>query len=342
MGKLEFKRKSNFELLRIISMLFIIGSHYGLYTIDKLENSTNFANNFIFSFFRSGGQLGVILFILTTGYFMIKSETKVKKIISLELQVLFYSIGSLILWLLLGRNITIQEVSKSIFPNIMNTYWFFTSYFAIYIFIPFINKFLLGLNKKEFQKLLILGFIFLMVIPTIVISSATIHGGIYLLYFYTLGAYFRLNLKNDNNKKNYLIMACISYLIIILISIVIKHLSITSDKMLDYTYYFSKKESVLMFVCATSLFLFFKNINIKYNPLINKIANVSFGVYIFHENIFIKQILWKELFVINPNNNFILYFITCILSIIVIYIIGGIIELARQKLFEYIDKKICI
>ena len=155
MSSLKKIRQSNFELLRIISMFMIICFHYAVHSIDKLENNFNFGSNFIYTFFMSGGPLAVLLFIMITGYFMIKSDIKIKRLIDLEIQVLFYSILGLLIWLIFIKEpITYSELIKSVLPNLSNSYWFFTSYFAIYLFMPFINKFLLNLTENELKKLL--------------------------------------------------------------------------------------------------------------------------------------------------------------------------------------------
>ena len=64
-------RDSNFELLRIVCMIFIIFHHFAVYSGYKI-GSHMFINDFIFSLFYSGGKLGVSLFVMITGYYMIK------------------------------------------------------------------------------------------------------------------------------------------------------------------------------------------------------------------------------------------------------------------------------
>ena len=73
-------RESNIELLRVISMVMIFVYHYcvhgsilkvGSYTINKL----------VALFLSIGGRVGVNLFILIMGYFMINSKFKIKKLL---------------------------------------------------------------------------------------------------------------------------------------------------------------------------------------------------------------------------------------------------------------------
>ena len=72
------KRNSNIELLRIISMIMIILGHCNTYGNFDMQNINGFFNKFIIGNTYLG-NLGVIIFIVTTGYFMIKKEIQLKK-----------------------------------------------------------------------------------------------------------------------------------------------------------------------------------------------------------------------------------------------------------------------
>ena len=100
-------RESNFELLRVIAMILILFSHfaghgYFQYVSDKLFIPLN---NIFFAFLLPFGKLGVILFILITGYFLINSNAKIKSFLNLFFQTLIYSTSILIIFLLNGVNV---------------------------------------------------------------------------------------------------------------------------------------------------------------------------------------------------------------------------------------------
>ena len=65
---------------------------------------------------------------------MIQSELNVKKAILLEGQVLFCSISILVVFLLMVKVVSANDIVKVIFPNITDMYWFFSSYFVLYLF----------------------------------------------------------------------------------------------------------------------------------------------------------------------------------------------------------------
>lgn len=92
------KRQSNFELLRIVSMLMIIASHlacHGVQHVLDVEraftayDAGSFANRLFTSFLSLGGSAGVALFFMLTGYFVCRKEScSIKKV---ALQSAFYS-----------------------------------------------------------------------------------------------------------------------------------------------------------------------------------------------------------------------------------------------------------
>ena len=94
-------RNSNIEIVRIISMIFIVLSHYTVH--NGIENASLplGLNRYILEI-STLGNIGVILFVLISGYFSIEQkEFKFKKIISLYLQVMFYSTSIYLLFVIL-------------------------------------------------------------------------------------------------------------------------------------------------------------------------------------------------------------------------------------------------
>ena len=101
-------------------------------------------------------KLGVAIFIMITGYFLIDKKIDYKKLIKLELQVLFYSI---ILYFsissIAGYTYNQKEMVNAFIPNITKIYWFYSGYFIITILSPYLSKLLNNLTKLEYLKLLL-------------------------------------------------------------------------------------------------------------------------------------------------------------------------------------------
>lgn len=83
------KRDSRFEIIRIISMIFIVMYHftmYGNWTKDSVIK---------IQFFRPWGQVGVALFVMITGYFIANRQSSFnkawKRVNKLWIKTLIYS-----------------------------------------------------------------------------------------------------------------------------------------------------------------------------------------------------------------------------------------------------------
>lgn len=342
MEKLLNKRESNFELLRIISMIFIVFHHLAIHSTYNFSfsNGNNVVNDFLLALFQSGGKFGVVLFVMITGYYMIKSNIKLKKLIVLEGQVLFYSIFLYVFFVIfMGKEIVVRDLIKFLMPNINGVYWFFSSYFILYLLIPYINRLLIGLDKKDYIRLLFIGFIFLIVLPTIFISKELVNVGVYLIYYYMIGGYIRLFGKEITGKKYYFLGFILGYLAIPVLSIYIRFLSLKNFYLKDYILTFIELDSILVFVSSICLFMFFKNMKINYSRIINWLGSVSFGVYLFHDHPLVRNFLFKELFLTSQlvNNSF--FLIISILIVCFIYMVGGGIEVFRKGLIKIIDNK---
>ena len=106
----------------------------------------------------------------------------------------------------------------------------------------------------------------------------------------------------------------------------------------------SDSNTLLALLTGVCPFMFFKDLHIKYNPLINKIGACTFGVLLIHASSdTMRQWLWKD-FLDNvgyfSSNYFILH---AVLSVVVIFIVCVIIDYLRQRtiekwMFVYIDK----
>lgn len=197
-------RETNIELLRILMMLWIILSHYsshgGLYDSQKMNVGGALAVLFIV-----GGKIGVNVFVLIMGYFMIEASFRIIHLIKIEMAVLFYSIVfGVITWLCVpNKTWNFISIKNMVFPTLTNAsdgYWFVTCYLAVMILSPFINKLVLGLHKYEYELLLAILFIFISIIPSLFQSVPLYDGNtaVFLLMYLT-GGYLK---KYDTIKIN--------------------------------------------------------------------------------------------------------------------------------------------
>lgn len=347
-------RLSNFELLRIVSIIMIIAHHYSVHGgwLNKINGIS--ANNLLIDFLAIGGKIGVSCFVLITGYFGIQSKFNFKKIIKLIIQILFYSIGIYFVFNILNFDkieFNIANTIKSFFPITFSLYWFMTSYILLYIFSPFINNLITNLKTREFLKLIIVLIIISYIIPTLTTSNFQLSELIVFITLYLIGGFIKLH--EDGiiiSKQKTILYFVISYILIFITQIILEIVASKYIIVADIINYFAGLDKITVLICSTSLFMYFKNLKIQ-NNIINKIAETSLGIYLIHDNIFMRTFLWEIIFNNNKyySSNFLIFH--SLIAIITVYIFCLSIELLRiaienkilphtYNIYDIIKKKI--
>ena len=325
------KRKSNFELLRVLCILMIITLHYNSSMGGLLNNVEIGSINFYIShFIQSLCIVAVNAFIIITGYFSYKKDNvKVSKVIYLFYVCLIYGLLIFGIYLLLGNKVNANaliELIKTIFDR-----WFVVIYSILYLLIPFINKLIGSLNKRQLETLIIIN-IFSFYVWFTVFTNTTIKDGGYgivnFITLYLIGAY--IHKYKDNYIKKYKTISI--YIICAIITTILSCFTTRSA----YAY-----NTIFNLIGSISLFLTFKNMNIKDNNIINKLSTYTFTVYIIHENSFLVKILYRDIFNCDKFYNDKFMILNMIYTVLGICVMCIIIEYIRRLLMKkLIDDRI--
>lgn len=273
-------RQSNFELLRIIGMLFIVMHHLA---VHGDYGKVLAANSAVIRFFEIGGKIGVNLFILISGYFLIDSQFNYKKIIKLLSETTYYSFFIYLIFLTSGKiGFTIIDLLSALFPIFSGTYWFATSYIITYCLFPCLNAIIKNCTKRY----LIFAIILLIFIQSVIytFSGANIFSDTgWFLTLYLVAAFLKLYPVNMlNSLKFTMITAVLSFILIAVFNI------FTDINLWTMT-------NLVCLVCSLAIFCTTKNVRIKHNKAINNIAATTFGIYLIHDNPLLRKFLWVEL-----------------------------------------------
>lgn len=266
------ERDSNFELLRILCIVGIVIMHTnGAYmkTCTGINLIWSELENSIF-------QAGVSIFVLISGYFGIK--TTVKKVVRLELEILFYSVISAVISCLYAGDSWVTLI-KAFLPISTGRYWFMTSYMILMLFASFINQAVEQLSKVNLQKLLLLMFLIFSVLPTFIYFHVMKDGGkgiANMLFLYLLGRYIKKYGKEHyNNVKLALIlltMLGLSFALNTASSFVTGGIGAHSPMSRDCT--------VFIVFEAVTIFLLFREWNFK-SATVNKLSRHVVAIYMF-------------------------------------------------------------
>ena len=238
-------------------------------------------------------------------------------------------------------------------PIMTNKYWFFTCYFVLMVIAPFLNRFINTMEQKEFKKCLLVLIGLFVVIPSVNVfddnfDTSKGYSAIWFVILYLVSAYLR---RYPLPKKPYgIFYICISVFSVLsyaLLDYLSPYLSLFRQAR-DIIYRYN---SLVIFLAAVSLFLFFINHPIKTEKLwgkqITKISAVSFSVYLFHEHPVIRPVLWdKTIKLFETVNSVPMYLLRLSISIVCIFVVGAvlgwIISLlinSSEKIFNKIKRK---
>lgn len=342
-------RASNFELLRIIAMILIIMHHFAVHGgFEHMELGASM-NRIWIQILSGGGRLGVDIFVLISGYFLIDSEYKPQKLIKFVLQVMEYAMLCSILLILIGEiqissiKGAVTIIKTAILPIPYGEYWFATTYFVLYLFSPYLNRLIKNIDKKMHLKLIVTGIVIWCIFPSVL---KTYFGFSYVGWFtilYFIAAYLRLYPVNSKNmKRNCWIIAGASYFLLLVLIITIDILGMKYPILISYIASIREMNSPVVLVCAIATVFAFGTLSIQ-SKMVNRIAATTFGIYLLHDNPQIRNFLWSKTFHVNAYAESRFFILYSLLVIGIIFCICCVVEILRAKLSKkFIESYIVI
>ena len=327
-------RNSNIELLRILVMIMIIAHHFSVHGLFEVENLLS-VNNIWLQILASGGKIAVNIFVMISGYFLISSsKIQTKKILKFLSQIWFYSLGIFMLFVISGlKPFSMSDLAKHIMGYPI--WWFAKNYLALYLIHPYVNKCLNNLNKNEYQKLIVFSTILWSLIPTINLEPLDTGTLIWFIYIYIIGGYLKTYPPNLKCKTHvYFFTTTILYILTFLSVIILDYISIRIPFVENHVLYFFELEKLSTLLISIFLFLSFSNLEIKTNKIINVISSSTFGIYLIHDSLYVREFLWQTLFKNASYSNTFLLIPYSLLVITIVFIACSIIELLRIYIFE--------
>lgn len=327
-------RQSNFELLRIVSMLMIVALHYFNGSIGGALNHLDQShfNFYVTYFFESFSMVGVNCFILIMGYFNAnKLSVDLKSVTILLLQVVFYSVMFYGVGLITGSTtLSISDGMSALLPFFVGVKWFVETYIIMYLLSPFVNRALENLNKNQFQKLLIILFILFSVWPSMLPSPPVTDGGygiINFMFVYIIGCYLRKHYDAKHTGIRYFIGYLISGTVTFVASLVASEI-LGGGLWIVWGYNF-----IFCIVGSVFLFLAFSKLNLQ-SKLINVLAKFAFGVYLIHADPSIRTLLYRDILQTHKFWFSEFFFVHFIVTTILLYVICAMIDALRLWIFE--------
>lgn len=340
---LENRRNYGIDLLRILSMFFIVTHHSlghgGLLSSVEL-NSPQYKICWLLEIIS---LCGVNVFALISGYVSYETtkegKSKILHYLKLWLQVVFY--GFLITFIFNIFNpeiITKRDFISSLLPVLTNQYWYFTAYTGLFLLIPFLNKAIQNCSDIILKKLFLLIILIFSVLNTYtgLFNLENGYSFIWLILLYILGAIIK---KCDigKNVKTYKLLFILLFLYIITYILKIHPFEF------KFNIFSTKSSSFMLYTSPTMLgislvyVILFGNLRFDYKSekIIRFFSNTTFAVYLLNDNNLVRKHIITNLFSSIYNYSVLKIFICIVGFSILFVIISMLIDKIRILLFKY-------
>lgn len=345
-------RNSSIELLRILSMFVIVLHHYALKgTFDWNPYNPKYSGAIkVNLFLHYFGKLGVVLFVMIGAYFLCEKQFNFRRPINLIVTTVFYSFGLYFVFKLFdptgiwGTDSVVRVLLPFPLPS---GYWFVYSYIVMLFAMPFLNIIIRSLTKQKLL-LLIIGLILLWSFlsiglqifnskPDTFVDSFGYTPTTYFFLIYFVSAYIRKYSGKILNSKVYTMFGAV---MCVLIAILLSALAI-NEKLFNGIADLFDVNSPLVLLTSIFIFSYFKNSHFN-SRIINYIAGSMFGVYLIHEDSFVRPFIWQNIFSSKVYaGSGIKYLLAGLLFSLIVFIICILIDIIfRRLIFERIIKKI--
>ncbi len=265
-------RNSSIELVRLLAMFMIVLYHLILFFIEPISSDP------IFKAIQIPLHIGVILFVLISGYFGINPSFRGFFRILCVVAVYFLPLR---LWYVYCMGMGGMAMLDSFHVLSKTPYWFVRTYLCLYIISPFINKCLKHITLRE-RLYYIMAFAIIVIYLGMLQCDITLIDGKNIANFiliYIIGDTIRKEHNRWTKFSNLSFVLCFLLLNVILVSLYIAcRDTVISDMVWNWSYpYYSP----FLLVSSVLFFVPFTRITI-HSRYINYVAVSVFSIYIIH------------------------------------------------------------
>lgn len=293
------------DTLRMLAMFMVAVLHI-LTHGGVLNASARFTSQYQAGWFlQSAAFCAVDVFGLISGYVWIYAKYRYRNMIELWLQVLFYTVSiTALIQVLAPDSISAMDWIRAIFPVMFIQYWYFSSYAALFLFIPLLNVILEKTERSLLRRCLGMILLFYSCVQTLFYSDAfgtnDGYSAIWLMVLYLVGGYIR---KYGSSRRGKVIPFLAGYFIIVsltwLSKWIIEHLTLLLLGEVRAGNYLISYKSPAILLAAVCLLAFFEKMKISpfWERVIRFFSPMAFSVYLIHNHPLVVSILWKDRFI---------------------------------------------
>jgi len=331
-------RSSNLELLRILCILAIISDHF--------TGQSGMAGG-VWPLFTcamtSLSRVACSVFVIISAWFLVDKPFQFKKIAHTWLTVIMYTVPITLYCMHIGIASKL-DLFRAFLPIEGSPLWFAGYYMVLVLLSPALNLLMKEENRRIHEWIIFVLFCLSVLYTTVTAEFSFLSDDIWILIFlYLVTGYIKKYKRVPEYKSCLLVFGCVWLLLTGLRAYIAGH---SSSNLYIFTLlgnycetYRARLQTLPNLILAYSAFFGFYGLQIKPLKFINTIASATLGVYCFHQVPTWFNYLWTDLFKSTMHAEMLVGYqraLYIILSIILVWIIGTVLELLRKKVSGFL------
>ena len=325
------KRATNFELLKLICMIFVVSLHICTQSgIADMPSSV--ANGILFIIFSEFGRTACTVFVMVSAWFLSDASFKTERLFTVWFKTLIYTI---VIYFFIYNSY--QMPWYDFFPIGGGILWFVSAYMCLLLVSPVLNAAIKYTDRNYLLLVVLLIGVPMQIYATISRTDGQLGNNVlwFIWIYLFMGFVKKYPVRVFDNRILMLAIFLITCAIRLLPRIEIRY-SGRIPCIESWLPYLDWWQAVLWtipnFLTAASLFFLFYKLNIKYNAIINFIGAHFLAVYVFHQLPFFYEHLWDGIFQCSKYAGSGIAVLYMIFVIICILVFASLIDLIFDRL----------
>ena len=335
------ERNYGIDLFRIVAMLLAVLVHIvgqGGILGALAPHSLNYETARILDILS---VCAVNCFALISGFVGYESKFRVSNILYLWLQVMFYSVIITVLWALVRPGeVSANGIITSFLPVSFRQYWYFTSYFCLFFFMPLLNRLVRNMGSAFHLYLSIVLLVLFSLLPALcggdLFYTGRGYSPLWLGVMYYFGALFKKypGISGKFTKRTSLLLYLGSAVLVWLLKRLMEAVNVgIVNKYLYHEFMISYTGPFTVLASFMLLFLFAK-IRPKQTKWISFVSPLVFGVYLVHVHPIVFGNLFTNAFARLASLSMPLMVVCILLCSVAVFGICALIDWLRLLLFR--------
>lgn len=339
-------RNYGIDLLRIVAM-FMVAILHVLGQGGVLKCCEALSINYEIGWLLEIGAYGATnVYALISGYVGIERKFKYTDIIKIYLQVIFYTVlVSVLFYFIVPDSVELLNIWEAFFPfvygNFYGQYWYFTAYFCMFFFIPFMNQLVHSMNREQGKAFVITVFIIFTALPTIfqkeLFGTAGGYNVLWIGMLYLLGATLKHFKFGERYGKRIWLMVYLGCVFITWgVKFVFEYYTGIYQGQLLRGSYLVKYTSPTILMAAIALVLLFSKMELGRGTrkLVKFFSPLAFSVYLIHVEPLIWNYFMKDRFMEYASYTPVKFTIFVVGTAFLIWFVCSMIDCVRFYLFK--------